>query len=125
MKRILVSLATGTLVTVGTFIALLFVRALFKRGIWVMVFLWLFGWPIWLLRYLPGIPYDTLILLSLAVGTLLGYLNYLVRDLLRVAGDRLTPKDGEQSHPSATSEFFVKLNCNSGNWSWSAREYQS
>src|SRR5262249_13817304 len=67
--KLLASFATGILVTLGTFIALLFARVLFRDT--VTFGLWIFAWPVWFLRYLPGIPYNTLIWLSLAVGMLL------------------------------------------------------
>src|SRR6185503_339990 len=71
MKLLLVSFATGILVTAGIFITVLFVRALFKDDVSVMFLAWFFWWPICFLRFLPGISDKALIWLSLVAGVLL------------------------------------------------------
>ena len=70
LKLVVASIATGILVTTATFITVLFVRALFKDAVSVTFALWFFWWPIWFLRYLPGID-DVLLWVSLAMGILL------------------------------------------------------
>lgn len=71
MKLFLASFASGILVTIGILGAVLFLRALFRDEASVMFALWLFGWPMWLLRYLPGISAQSLVWLSLAIGLVL------------------------------------------------------
>ena len=71
MKLLLSSIATGIAVTAGTFITVLFVRALFRDQVSVMFALWFFAWPIWFLRTVPGISLKALTWLSLAIGMLL------------------------------------------------------
>jgi len=71
MKLIFASLATGIFVTVSIFMAIVFVRALFKDDASVMFALWVFGWPICFMSSLPGISDHALIWLSLAMGMLL------------------------------------------------------
>ena len=71
MKLFLASFATGILVTIGILGAVLFLRALFRDEASVMFALWLFGWPMWLLRFLPGISAQSLVWLSLAIGLVL------------------------------------------------------
>src|ERR1700754_2277682 len=76
MKLFLISLATGIFVTVGILITVLFVRALFKDDASVMFFLWFFGWPIWIMRCVPGISTSALIWISLAIGIVLDTLFF-------------------------------------------------
>jgi CHASE1-domain containing sensor protein len=71
MKLLLASFASGILVTIGILGAVLFLRALFRDEASVMFALWLFGWPMWLLRCLPGISAQSLVWLSLAIGLVL------------------------------------------------------
>ena len=71
MKLLLASLATGIFVTVGVFFTVLFVRALFKDDASVMFLLWVFWWPIWFLRCVPGISVNALTWVSLAIGMVL------------------------------------------------------
>jgi len=71
MKLFFASFATGTLATIGIIIAVLFVRALFKDDISVTFALWFFGWPIWWMRFWPGVSHTTLLWVSLAIGVLL------------------------------------------------------
>ena len=96
MKLFLASLATGILVTVGTFIAVLFARALFKNNVSVMFALWFFWWPVWFLRYLPGIPVNALVGLSLAVGMLLDivFISFGTYCVLRAIVSRRKPSLG-------------------------------
>ena len=71
MKLLLASFATGIFVTVGMLITVLFVRALFKDEGSVIFALWVFGWPICFMRFLPGVSEQGLIWFSLALGMLL------------------------------------------------------
>jgi hypothetical protein len=76
MKLVLASLATGVLVTVGIFITLVFVRALFRDHVSVMFAAWIFVWPIYFVRLLPAVSETALIWLSLAMGILLDTLFF-------------------------------------------------
>ena len=93
MKLLFASFATGILITIGTFIAVLFVRALFKDDASVMFALWFFWWPICFVRLLPGLSNSGLIWLTLAVGMLLDILlfSFGIYFVLRVIVSRLKP----------------------------------
>lgn len=71
MKLLLGSFATGIFITIGIFITVLFVRALFKDEASVMFALWFFGWPMCFVSLFPGLSDRGLIWLSLATGMLL------------------------------------------------------
>src|SRR5258707_15894560 len=85
MRLLFPSFATGILVTVGIFITLLFVRALFKDDASVMFALWFFWWPICFMRLLPGVSDSALLWLSLAMGMLLDimFITFVTYCLLR------------------------------------------
>lgn len=71
MKLLFGSFATGILITLGIFIAVLFVRALFRDEAAVMFALWFFGWPMCFIGLLPGVSDRALIWVSLATGMVL------------------------------------------------------
>lgn len=71
MKLRLISLAIGIFITVGIFFTVLFVRALFKDDVSTMFLMWVFWWPVWIMRRVPGISPNVLVWVSLAIATLL------------------------------------------------------
>ena len=111
MKLLLASVATGILVTVGIFLTVLFVRALFKDDVSTTFLLWFSFWPIWFLRLLPGISDRALLWLALAVGMLLDivFISFLTYCLLRMILSR--QKRARNSTPT-TSNFLIALSSN-------------
>ena len=90
MKLLVASFATGILVTIGIFITLVFVRALFRDDASVMFAAWIFVWPICFMRLLPATPDSTLIWISLAMGVLLDtlFISFVVYCVLRAIASR-------------------------------------
>ena len=93
MKLLLASFATGSLATIGLFIALMFVRALLRDEVSVTVGLWIFAWPVWLLRYVPGISEKALPWVSLGTGMLLDivFISLVTYGLLRLIVSKRKP----------------------------------
>ncbi len=90
MKLLFASFVIGILVTAGTFITVLFVRALFRDDASVTFALWFFWWPICLMRLLPGLSNSNLIWLSLATGMVLDvlFISFVTFGLLKVVLSR-------------------------------------
>lgn len=91
MKRLLASVGTGIFVNVGIFLTLLFVRALFRVDAPGMFLWWLFGWPVFVVRLVPGISLSSLVWISLALGMLLNivFVSIAVYILLRAINSRI------------------------------------
>lgn len=85
MKLLFASFASGTLVTAGIFITVLFVRALFKDDVSITFALWFFWWPIRFMCLLPGVSDRGLLWLSLTMGILLDmvFISFLIYGVLR------------------------------------------
>jgi len=104
MKLLLASLATGIAVTVGLFITVLFVRALFRGHASMTFALWFFVWPIWFVRMVPGVSVNTLGWLSLALGILLDalFISLVTYCLLRF----ILPKQKRERIPPPQAPTF-------------------
>lgn len=90
MKLLLASFATGTFVTAGIFITVLFVRALFKDDASVTFALWFFWWPICFIRLLPAVSDSARLWLSLAMGMFLDmvFISFVTYCVLRAIVSR-------------------------------------
>lgn len=90
MKLLLASFATGILVTVGIFISVLFVRALFKDDASMTFIIWFFGWPMCFMYLLPAVSDSARPWLTLAIGMLLDtvFISFVIYFVLRAIVSR-------------------------------------